>query len=234
MYDKKKLLEVLLRPDFRTIDDSGKPFPPSTKIYRIIADKMKEFNCNISPKHIYVIINENRNGYKNKILTAFSINVDDAKVSNNISSCSVETAKSNSNNSVSKEFDIIISSEQWKNIMPVRRLYGRRFKYVLQSGWSDIIANEAWQQQKFNCTISFKKHDVYLSCSARYYVSIRGSCKECNALILGKIMRKPCDDVDVKIHFTAFNIKEGNNLYKKKRQLRDQRRKIVTKTLNEN
>jgi len=234
MYDKNKLLEVLLRPNFRTIDDSGKPFTPSTKIYRIIADKMKEFNCNISPKHIYVIINENRNGFKDKILTAFNIKVDDAEVSNNISSCSVETAKNNSNNSVSKEFDIIISSEQWKNIMPVRRLYGRRFKYVLQSGWTDIIAEKVWQQQKFSCTISFKKHDVHLSCSARYYISIHGSCKECNALILGKIMRRPCDDVDVKIHFTAFNVEEENHLYEKKRQLRGQRREIVTKTLIEN
>jgi len=194
---------------------------------------MKEFNCNISPKHIYVIINENRNGYKNEILTAFSIKVDDAEVSNNISSCSVETDKSNSNNSVSKKFDIIISSEQWKNIMPVRRLYGRRFKYVLQSDWTNIIAEKVWQQQKFNCTISFKKH-VHLSCSAKYYMSIHGSCKECNALILGKIMRRPCDDVNVKIHFTAFNIEEGNHLYEKKRQLRGQRRKIVTKTLIEN
>jgi len=109
MYEKNKLLEVLLRPDFWTIDDSDKPFSLSIKIYRIIADKMKEFNCNISPKHIYVIINENRNGYKDQILTSFSNKVDDAEVSNNIFSCSVE---SNSNNSVSKEFDIIILSEQ--------------------------------------------------------------------------------------------------------------------------
>lgn len=80
---------------------------------------MKQFNCNISPKHIYVIINENRNRYKDKILKAFNIKVD-AEVSFNISSCSVETLKNDSINSVSMEFDIIISSEQWKNIMPVR------------------------------------------------------------------------------------------------------------------
>jgi len=116
---------------------------------------MKEFNCNISPKHIYVIINENRNNYKDKILTAFNIKVNDEEVSNNISSCSVETAQNNSSNSVSKEFDKIISSEQWKNIMLVQRLYGRRFKYVLQSGWTDIIAEKAQQQQK-NLVVQYR------------------------------------------------------------------------------
>jgi len=164
-------------------------------------------------------------------LEAFNIKV--AEVSYNASSCSVETIKNDSINSVSKKFDIIISSEQWKSIMPVRKLYGRRFKYVLQSGWTDIVAEKAWQQQKFTCTISFKKHDVHLSCSARYYVSVHGMCKECNTLIVGRIMRKPRDDVDVKIHFTAFNVEEGNHSYKKKRQLRGQRRKIITKTLIE-
>jgi len=63
-------------------------------------------------------------------LTAFNIKVDDAEVLNNLSA----PLKNISSNSVSKKFDIIISSEQWKNIMPVQRLYGRRFKYVLQSG----------------------------------------------------------------------------------------------------
>lgn len=103
----------------------------------------------------------------------------------------------------------------------------------MQRGWTDIIAKKVWQQQKFSCTISFKKHDVHLSSSARYYVSIHAICKECSALILGKIMRRPCDDVDVKIHFTAFNVEEEKHSYEKKRQLKGQRRKIVTKTLIE-
>jgi len=46
-------------------------------------------------------------------------------------------------------------------------------------------------------------------------------------------MRRPYDDVDVKIYFTSFNVEEGNHLYEKKRQLRGQRRKIVTKMLIE-
>lgn len=141
MYDKNKLLEILLHPDFRTVDDNGKAFEPSNEIYRIISDKMKEFNCNISAKHVYVIINENRSGYKDKVLEAFNIKV--AEVPCNISCNSTDTVKNVSINSVSKEFDIIISSEQWKNIMPIRKLYGKRFKHVLQRGWTDVIAEKA-------------------------------------------------------------------------------------------
>lgn len=229
MYDKIKLLEILLQRDFCTIDDSGKPFPPSYEIYSIIAEEMKKFNCTVTPKHIYVIINQNRGGYKDKILKAFDIKIDD--VSYNISSCSIETRKNDSIISVSKEFDIILSSEQWKGIIPIRKLYGRRFKYVLQSGWTDVIAEKLWQQQKFSCTISFKKHEVSLSSSAKYYIHIHDICKECNALILGKIMSKPCENVDVKIHFTAFDVEEENHSYEKKRQLRGKRRKIVSNIL---
>lgn len=52
MYDEIKLLEILLHSDLRTIDDNGQSFVPSTEIYRIIAEKMQQFNCNISSKHI--------------------------------------------------------------------------------------------------------------------------------------------------------------------------------------
>lgn len=129
------------------------------------------------------------------------------------------------------KFDLIISSEQWKTIIPIRKLYGRRYRYVLQKGWTDIIAEKAWQQQKFNCTITFKKHDILLSNSAKYYILIHGTCKECNAIIKGKIMHCPRNNVDVKIHFTTHNITEEKHSYKKKRFLKGKRRQIVTNVL---
>lgn len=134
MYDKTKLLEILLDTDFRTIKNCGRPYPPSAEIYRIISEKMKQFNSCITPKHVYVLINENRNGFKDKILEAFNIKVNDGEVSHNISSCSIETVKNDSINTLSKEFDLIISAEQWKTIMPIRKLYGRRYKYCKTAG----------------------------------------------------------------------------------------------------
>lgn len=132
MYDKAKLLEILLDPDCRTIKDCGKPYPPSAEIYRLISEKMKQSNSYITPKHIYVLINENRNGYKDKILETFNIKVSD-EVSYNTSACSMKSVKNDSINTLSKEFDLIILAEQWKTIMPLRKLYGKRYKYVLQS-----------------------------------------------------------------------------------------------------
>lgn len=119
MYDKTKLLEILLDTDYRTIKDCGRSYPSSAEIYCIISEKMEKLNFNITPKHIYVLINENRNSFKDKILEAFKIKINDEEVSHNISS-SIETAKDDSINRLSvKEFDLIISAEQWKSIMPV-------------------------------------------------------------------------------------------------------------------
>lgn len=186
---------------------------------------------NITPKHIYVLINENRNGFKDQILKAFNIDVENIETSYSVLSSSIETITNNSINTVSKEFDLIISSEQWRTIVPIKRLYGRRYKYVLQSGWTDIIAEKAWQQQKLNCTIAFKKHDVHQSSSTKYYIGIHGTCKECNAIVKGKIINRPRDNNNVKIHFVVHNVVEENYSYKKKRPLRGKRHQIVTNTL---
>jgi len=45
------------------------------EIYRVIAEKIKQLIYNISK--IYVIINKNRSGYKDKILKTFDIKVDE-------------------------------------------------------------------------------------------------------------------------------------------------------------
>lgn len=82
MYDNTKLLEILLDPD-RTIKDCGRPYPPA-EIYRLISEKMKESNSYITLKHIYVLINGNRNGYKDKILETFNIKASDKEISNTI------------------------------------------------------------------------------------------------------------------------------------------------------
>lgn len=195
---------------------------------------MKQLNSHITPKHIYILINENKNSFKDKILEAFNIKVNDEEVSHNISSCSIETVKNDSINKLSvKEFDLIISTEQWKTIMPVRKLYGRRYKYVLQSSWTDVIAEKMWQQQKLHCTLTFKNHNVHQSSSAKYYIGIHGICKECNANIKGRIIEKPRDNVDIKIHFIISNVQEEKHSYITKRQLRGKRRKIVSATLIE-
>lgn len=178
---------------------------------------MKELNNNITPKHIYVLINENRNGFKDQVMKTFGIDGEKIETSYNDSSSNDSCIEANNSIDVfSKKFDLIISSEQWKTIMPIRKIYGRRCRYVLQSGWTDVIVEKAWQQQKINCTIIFKKHDIHESSSAKHYISIHGTCKECKAIMNGKVMHRPRDNVDVKIHCIIYNIVEENHTYKKK------------------
>lgn len=146
MYDKIKLLEILLRTDFRTIDEAGKPYPPSNKVYFKVSEEMRQSNSNITAKHVYVIVNENQNSYKDEILRAFNIKVNDPDPDiswNRSSSFSIQSATNDSVNALSKEFDLILSDEQWKKIMPVRKMYGRRHKYILQNGWTDVIAEHS-------------------------------------------------------------------------------------------
>lgn len=58
-----------------------------------------------------------------------------------------------------------------------------------------------------------------------------GICKECNAIIKVKILHRPCDNVDIKIHFTILNLQEEKHSYQTKRQLKNKRRKIVSNLL---
>lgn len=67
MYDKSVLLEILLQDECRTLNDDGKPYSPSAFVYTFCANKMRERDFNITSKHIYVIVCENRNGYKDKL-----------------------------------------------------------------------------------------------------------------------------------------------------------------------
>lgn len=66
---------------------------------------------------------------------------------------------------------------------PIKKIYNNRVYWVLQSGWTNVAAEILWQQQKLDCVIKFKKHNIYLSNEARCYISFRGSCTECAAII---------------------------------------------------
>lgn len=68
MYDKTLLLEILLREDCRTIDNNGKPYAPSTPVYDTVSHEMRARGNSITAKHVYVIMRENRNGYRDLLL----------------------------------------------------------------------------------------------------------------------------------------------------------------------
>lgn len=155
MYDKLKLRDILLQSDCRTLDDVGYPFPPKADVYKLISSKMKNDGSDISAKHVYVIVRENRNGYTDLIKKAFSIKTNDARRSQCHSTLNSTNATENSI-SHSEHFDLFVSAEKWREMKPTCKIYCGRSYQVLQSGWTDILAERLWQQDKLNCVISFK------------------------------------------------------------------------------
>lgn len=230
MYDKSLLLEML-RDDCRTLDNNGKPYPPGAPVYALISQKMHENNSNITAKHVYTIMNEDRNEYR-KILQqhynintdTFEKNIDDTFISEN-SINSINTSTS-SIATYSKEFNLVISADKWQMIKPIKKMYNQRVYWVLKSGWTDIIAEKLWQQQKLPCVFKFKKHNVCVSAQARCYISFQGSCTECAATIAGILFKVPSDDTDVIFQCTVKNICSVKHV-NKKRYLKGKRRALI-------
>jgi len=74
MYDREKLIETLTKTEFRTLDENGKPFPPSNVIYNKISDYMLSQVSAITSKHVYTILNTNKFGIKDYVMRIFNIN----------------------------------------------------------------------------------------------------------------------------------------------------------------
>lgn len=74
MYDKEKLLNVITNDEYRTVDDDGKIFPPSHKVYGMISEALINGGSLISPKHVYTILKNDRSGMYSAVLKAFGGN----------------------------------------------------------------------------------------------------------------------------------------------------------------
>lgn len=235
MYDKTLLLEILLREDCRTIDNDGKPYAPSTPVYDTVSREMHARGNSITAKHVYVIIRENRNGYRDLLLKHYGINKDQLYESTDDSTFSENPDVSTSSVSMqSKMFNLVISAENWRDIKPEKKVYGNRIYWVLKSGWTDIVAEKLWQQQKLYCTFRFKKHNVSLKSEARCYVCFRGECAECAANITGTLFKEPPNNTDVIFECRIENICTAKHTAGKKRQLKGKRRELTAgKMINE-
>lgn len=123
MYDKFILFEILLQDECRTLNNDGKPYPPSALVYTLCANKMRERSLNITPKHIYVIIRKNRNGYKDKLQYHFGIRSHDMDINEvNKTSYSDDTVMNTSASSVileKNDFNIVIAAAKWQMIKPI-------------------------------------------------------------------------------------------------------------------
>ncbi|KOB71910.1 Uncharacterized protein OBRU01_12803 [Operophtera brumata] len=194
-YDKVALREILSDADYRTIDDGGSLLPPSNEIFQIISEKMAEKGSLITPKHVYTIINNNRAGFRDMILKVFDVQEQVVSICENDGDYSAENRAEDSTDtltsSTSIKFNLVISQEKWQTIAPQEKVYGKRIYWKLRPGWTDVVADALWMQHNLDCVFVFKNHNIFLSAIAKFYLTMEGFCRECNAKILCTILKEP-------------------------------------------
>lgn len=238
MYDKEKLRDILINDEYKTVDDNGKIFPPSHDIYRMISETLINSGSHITPKHIYTILKNDRNGMYSAVLKTFGIDKKAAiQINHSKDSTFNATDLDNSSTSVSlQKFNIIISEEKWAQIKPTRQTYGRsnnrKYKSLQRGKWTHIFAEKIWHQTKLPCAFSFKRAKVYLNSDAKCYTRFKGTCNECGAQLIGLLYNKPIKGSDAVFECSLAGF-STEVVRKKKRQLKGFLREKIANTLIE-
>lgn len=136
--------------------------------------------------------------------------------------CSSEHKQLNNRN-----FRLIISEKNWDDIKPVVKQYTtRRYLKLKPREWSNVIALKIWEQTKIPCAFTFKNATVFPSHNAQCFVRFNGICKECKAILHGKMFKKPNDKQDAIFDciLTGFN---SQIMHRKKRQLKGSLRQKI-------
>lgn len=154
-YDKLALGEILLQSDCRTLDSRGKILPPSNAIYGVIAERLALRGSHIDPKHIYTIINQDRNGFRTQIATFYKLDTTFSKdESNTVNSSSAISYGSNTSHLLdktqpqSKKIKLVLSYEKWLEIKPKKIMSSGRAYWKFQNGWADVVAERVCHQHK--------------------------------------------------------------------------------------
>jgi len=130
MYDKNILLQILTNPSFRTIDSNGKVLPPRDAVYVKISDEMKSQGSNITPKHVYTILNSNRGIFLSEVLRVYNISDKREIVHQGEQTNVINTDnESQAEQKISVSYKLIISPEKWIEMKPESLVYGDR-QYV--------------------------------------------------------------------------------------------------------
>lgn len=186
----------------------------------------------MTPKHVYVTINENRNGFRALLLNTWEITPQSSAASVNDT---IETLDNTmqSEGYLMKGVTVIVSSTDYLKIKPEEKLYAGRSYWKFRKGWTDLLAEKLWKQCKLDCVVSFKNNTISPSENAQYFAKVEGSCTECKAKVIGIVQCQPARKEDV-----IFNIVIENNMARlhtgqKERQLRGERRDKVAQHLIE-
>lgn len=122
---------------------------------------------------------------------------------------------------------ITISGDNWNSIRPRDVSYKDRNYKVLRLGWTNVLQEQLWREHKLPCCYAFKNPKVNEN-PGEPYLWIKSSCTECGVDINLYTLDKPTED-GLMLHVSTNDTKDIH--HKKKRQLRGENRKRVTKEI---
>lgn len=111
-------------------------------------------------RHICMIVNEDRNGFRTLIATTYKINPKGDKhhnISNSTdANSSIDSSYNLSKNVHFKKLKVVLSAQKWLEISPKKKISGSQIYWKLQE-WTDVIAERICQQYgSIDCVFSLK------------------------------------------------------------------------------
>jgi len=109
------------------------------------------------------------------------------------------------------QFKIVLSKEQWLNIKPEEKVNNRgEIYYSLKNGWTHILSELIFLQEKLPCAYSFKSQKVIHANDYNaidYIVKINGICSDhnCKAQIYGQGLFQFINDDNISLEFVILN-----------------------------
>ena len=122
---------------------------------------------------------------------------------------------------------ISLSKSEWDTLKSHIADYKHREYEVLVIGWTDAVYDILWSHLKLPCPYSFKNAKINRN-SGEIFLSIRGSCGECNSKIHIYCQSEPTED-GVILHVSTFDSR--GIVHVKKRQVQGDRRVRIGKEL---
>lgn len=234
----QRIFETLIVFRSSITNDRGLIKSPSDKIWKEISNTFGIGN--ISPKYLYTICKMNRGNILSKLNILQS--TETTYLNNDPVPCEIDSESDACVTDKSLNFNITLSSEEWKQIHPITRTYHcgdrtqRNYQVFSNSEWTNIFAVHFWEQTKLSCPINFKRHHIFpetLSC----FLKISGYCNECSSALEITADKEPLEE---NTRIVLQCVLKGNFdtcSSKKKRQLKGKRRsdvvsKILTERLN--
>jgi hypothetical protein len=218
---------------FKFVDEKGNLLAWGDNIWE---DAASALEGKMSKDYIYLYLSKNRNGVFNRIHNITSNSPDTSIHDEHNNSEASRCSPNDLNWSIEKTLcslpslreSFVIPKAEWDCLKCQIVHYKDRSYNVLAEGWADVIYDIIWSHMKLPCPFSFKHAKINRN-PGEIYLSIRGSCSECDSKIHIYCPSAPADDDQLTVHVSTFDSR--GIAHNKKRQVRGVKRLRIGKEL---